>query len=161
MGVKSCLDFGFLICSCVDMANVVLWCLVCVWVLLFCGCLVFGLFLVPFAFLHALALVHSAQTAVSRAKKSVDMANPACRTAVTMQAPGWPAISSGEMMMVVPIARERPTLARVNASRRLTAAVRSWVSLCWRLRSRRDLRPERNQESTSIWDHGPVASTAR
>ena len=53
------------------------------------------------------------------------MVKPACRTAVTMQAPGWPAISNGETMMVLPIARERPTLARVNASRRLTAAVRS------------------------------------
>ena len=58
------------------MANVVLWCLVCVWVLLFCGCLVFGLFLVPFAFLHALALVHSAQTAVSRAKKKCRHGKP-------------------------------------------------------------------------------------
>ena len=31
------------------------------------------------------------------------MASPACKTAVTIQAPGWPAISKGETMMVVPM----------------------------------------------------------
>ena len=42
------------------------------------------------------------------------MANPACRTAVTVQAPGWPAISSGRTVMVVPIDRDGPTLARAE-----------------------------------------------
>ena len=44
--------------------------------------------------------------------------------------------------------RERPTLARVNASRRLTAAVRSWASFCWRWLSRRCLRPDRNPHAS-------------